>query len=561
MGTNGWRSNRWSSRPARILLAWAAAALGCLVAPAIAAGAAAAPSVSDVATAQPGDQGVSNANPPRLTGVRSTVGGNDGSCALLASGGVDCWGSGYFGQLGDGIFYTSGHVASATPVQVVGVGGSGTLSGVASLTSDGNSAYCALLTSGGVDCWGSGSAGELGDGIVYKSGYGGSDIPVQVVGVGGSGTLSGVASLASAGDSNFCAVLTSGGVDCWGYNIFGVLGNGTQANRAKPVPVVGVGGSGTLSGVASLTSQGFRGDYCALLTSEAVDCWGYGVDGELGNGKFHARATPVQVVGVGGGGTLSGVASLTSDSGGFCAVLTSGGVDCWGQGEAGQLGDAIFYSGQEDYGSATPVQVVGVGGAGTLSGVASLATQGEVGYCALLTTGAVDCWGSGSFGQLGDGIFHTSGHGGSATPVQVIAVGGSGDLSGVVSLVSDGPEENSYCVLVASGGVDCWGGGHLGDLGNGTFYSLSAPGSPGSATPVRVLDVSGSGTLSSVASVTTQSQGGYCVVLTSGGADCWGEGQNGQLGNGTFYTRRTTGHYGNATPVRVVAVAGTAAPQ
>ncbi len=410
-----------------------------------------------------------------------------------------------------------------------------------------------------MDCWGSGSAGELGDGVFYKSGYDGSDTPVQVVGVGGSGTLSGVASLASAGDGNFCAVLTSGGVDCWGYNIQGVLGNGTQADRAKPVPVVGVGGSGTLSGVASLTSEGSNGDYCALLTSESVDCWGYGLDGELGNAKFHTRATPVHVVGVGGGGTLSGVASLTSDEVGFCALLTSGGVDCWGAGEAGQLGDAIFYTGQEDYGSATPVQVVGVGDAGTLSGVASLATQGQEGYCALLTTSAVDCWGSGSFGQLGDGIFYTGQEDyGSATPVQVIAVGGSGDLSGVISLVSDGPDGSSYCVLVATGGVDCWGGGAFGDLGNGKFYSLNGPG--GIATPVRVLDVSGSGTLSSVASVTTQSQGGYCVVLTSGGVDCWGIGQYGQLGDGKFYTARTTGHRGNATPVRVVAVAGTAVP-
>ena len=72
--------------------------------------------------------------------------------------------------------------------------------------------------------------------------------------------------------------------------------------------------------------------YCALLSSGRVDCWGYGGDGELGDGLLGESATPVAVVGVGGTGTLTGVASLGSDGKGMCAVLTSGGVDRWGYG-------------------------------------------------------------------------------------------------------------------------------------------------------------------------------------------------------------------------------------
>ena len=40
-------------------------------------------------------------------------------------------------------------------------------------------------------------------------------------------------------------------------------------------------GPGTLTGVADLVTEG--ANYCALLTSGAADCWGYGFYGDLGN--------------------------------------------------------------------------------------------------------------------------------------------------------------------------------------------------------------------------------------------------------------------------------------
>ena len=137
---------------------------------------------------------------------------------------------------------------------------------------------------------------------------------------------------------------------------------------------------------------------------------------------------PVQVVDVGGTGILSGVESLSSDGRGYCALLTTDEVDCWGAGPDGELGDGTFYTSSPE-GSAIPVQVVGVGGTGTLSGVESLANDAQ-GYCAILTSGDVDCWGYGQYGELGNGTFYTSGDEGSATPVQVVDVGGTGTLSG-----------------------------------------------------------------------------------------------------------------------------------
>ena len=79
--------------------------------------------------------------------------------------------------------------------------------------------------------------------------------------------------------------------------------------------VLGVGGSGILGGVESLTGDRYSGSYCALLTSNGVDCWGYGGSGELGDGVFSTdgSAVPVAVLGVDGSGTLGSAVSLASD--------------------------------------------------------------------------------------------------------------------------------------------------------------------------------------------------------------------------------------------------------
>jgi len=390
---------------------------------------------SDVSVAVEGVNGVG-----LLSGVVSLVGESDGYCALLTSGGVDCWGGNYYGGLGNGL--TSN---SDVPVAVEGVNGVGLLSGVARVSSD--VGYCALLTSGGVDCWGYGGEGALGNGAT-----GTSDVPVQVEGVNGVGLLNGVVSLVG-GWNSYCAVLTTGGVDCWGAIV--TSSNGFNSNSNVPVAVEGVNGVGPLSGVANLVGGGES--YCALLTSGGVDCWGIGFYGELGNGLTSDSNLPVEVEGVGGVGLLSGVASLSSGGSGYCALLNSGGVDCWGSNSDGELGNGLTSD------SDVPVEVEGVNGVGLLSGVASL-SSGGIGQCAVLTSGGVDCWGRVAFSN---GIVSDS-----DVPVAVKGVNGVGLLSGVASLSSG---VSGYCALLTSGGVDCWGSNSDGELGNGLTSDSDVP--------------------------------------------------------------------------------------
>ncbi len=128
----------------------------------------------------------------------------------------------------------------------------------------------------------------------------------------------------SAGSQHTCAVTTSGGAKCWGYNVYGQLGNNSTADSTVPVDV-----SGLTSGVSRL--EGGFNHTCAVTTSGGAKCWGYNVYGELGNNSTTNSAVPVDV-----NGLTFGVSSL---SGGFyhtCAVTTSGGAKCWGYNGNGQ---------------------------------------------------------------------------------------------------------------------------------------------------------------------------------------------------------------------------------
>ena len=431
------------------------------------------------------------------------------------------------------------------------------------------------VLSGSVDCWGDNSSGELGNGTTSGPDCSGTcnPTPTPVIGVGGSGTLTGVASLVTEASygPGYCAVQSSGSVDCWGNNTSGDLGNGTTSGpdcsgtcNPTPTPVIGVGGSGTLTGVASLTSDGFG--YCAILKSESVDCWGDNSTDQLGNGTSSGpdcsgtcNPTPTPVIGVGGSGTLTGVASLASDGSdaGYCAALTSGSVDCWGSDNLGELGNGTNGGASSD----VPVAVPGVTTATSLNGNMLFS------YCAVLTSGSVVCWGNNEWGQLGNGSFSLPTEVGAPGPVigvttaisvtsleadgiatfcAVLSSGhidcwgfdggllGNGSVSGpnpnptpgpvigvttATTLTSDGLGD---CALLSSGHIDCWGSDG-GLLGNG---SVSGP--DPNPTPGPVVGVT------TAISVVNDGNGGYCAVLTSGSVDCWGYNTSGDLGNGSL---------------------------
>jgi alpha-tubulin suppressor-like RCC1 family protein len=297
------------------------------------------------------------------SGVSALAGGYGHTCALVTGGGAKCWGlnSPPFGngQLGDG---TS--TDRTTPVDVVGLA-----SGVSTITLGGH--HTCALAGGGVKCWGFNPQGQLGDGTTNDH-----PTPVDVPGL-----TSGVVAVAAGGHFT-CAIVGGGGVKCWGDNSNGQLGDGTISERHTPVSVTGLGG------VSSLAASGHHlgGFFVCAIVGGGAKCWGDNGHGQLGNGTTTESHSPVAVSGL-----SSGVVALAAGGNFACALLSSGGVKCWGANEHGELGDGSTND------RSTPGDVVGL-----TRGVSAIAA-GSYHTCAVLTTGEVRCWGRNDLGQLGDG--------------------------------------------------------------------------------------------------------------------------------------------------------------
>jgi alpha-tubulin suppressor-like RCC1 family protein len=125
-----------------------------------------------------------------------------------------------------------------------------------------------------------------------------SDAPAVVSGVGGVSALTGLTALANPSDSlgSYCAVTGLGGVDCWGYNHYGELGDGKTQNNYGPIRVSEIGGGKlSLTNAVSVVSD-LTGSYCALLNTGGLVCWGRNNSGELGYGGTANSDTPVPVL-------------------------------------------------------------------------------------------------------------------------------------------------------------------------------------------------------------------------------------------------------------------------
>jgi hypothetical protein len=175
----------------------------------------------------------------------------------MTTGTVKCWGFNEHGQIGDGTT-----TPRPTAVQVSGITN-------ATQVSLGVFYSCALLSTGGVKCWG--------------DGFGPS--PVDLTGM-----TSGIAQISASVD-HLCARTTSGGVLCRGLNTYGNLGDSFQCGMgACLTPIT----PSNLSSGVTFINTGHENS-CAILTSTQARCWGFNGTGNVGDGTY-ARERPVPVV-------------------------------------------------------------------------------------------------------------------------------------------------------------------------------------------------------------------------------------------------------------------------
>lgn len=354
------------------------------------------------------------------------------------------------------------------------------------LLSVGDYNTCYVLQSTAAKCWGYNN-GNVGNGT-----FDDATLPQDVIG------LTGVVAISTG--QTACALTTAGGVKCWGE----ARGNGYPTATATPDDIPGM-----TSGVA-MVSAGV-GTVCAVMTDGALKCWGRNTNGNLGDGTTTDSFAPVQVTGL-----TSGVRSVSVGGRHVCALTTAGGVLCWGNGPAGEVGD----NSNSPNLRLTPVPVIGLS-----SGVAAI-SAGEESTCALLTTGAVQCWGRGDVGQLGNGGNQYS----NLVPTQVVGLS-----SGVVAISL---ASRHACALMSTGVAKCWGNNSSGELGDGTTTD--------SNVPVDVIGIE-----APVKAVAT-GDGSTCVLVVVNDVRCFGANYYGEHGNGTTAS--------SSTPVKVLGLPPVGSP-
>ncbi len=203
----------------------------------------------------------------------------------------------------------------------------------------------------------------------------------------------------TAGYAHTCVLTGSGAAYCWGDNFYGQLGNGSTSNSVTPVAVAGGLNFNALAAGLYHT--------CGLTSAGAAYCWGRNAEGQLGDGSTTNSSRLVAVVGdlrfnaLAAGGYHAGFGFRFEHT---CGLTSSGAAYCWGLNSNGQLGvgtatgpESCPYGAEEIPCSTVPVPVSG--------GVSFAAlSAGDFSYtCGVTGAGAIYCWGSNYYGQLGDG--------------------------------------------------------------------------------------------------------------------------------------------------------------
>jgi len=321
----------------------------------------------------------------------------------------------------------------------------------------------------------------------------------------------------SGGREYNCIRLSNGSVECWGRNSHGQLGSGSPANALAPVETV-------LPGRAVSVAAG-SAHSCAVLSDGSVTCWGWNGDGELGGGTGpDGSLYPVSTAITGGAlaVAVSGAYGTTAWLGGgpdgshSCALLSGGAVTCWGDNTTGELGGV-----PADAGAA--VSLTDISGA-------TQVIAGPGSSCVLEADGSVRCWGKTDIGQD------------SSIPAPVPGLNGgvkyiAASPDNYISCAASGGQAEHACALLTDGSVRCWGSNYNGELGE------LANGIASSSTAVPVTGVSG-------ATAIGVGVGHSCAVVSGGTVVCWGLNGGGQLGNAS-----TAGVDGGAVG-RVVTVSG-----
>ena len=206
-------------------------------------------------------------------------------------------------------------------------------------------------------------------------------------------------------------------------------------------------------GVCAGTSRSTMERDIPVFTEATLWMWGSNAAGQLGDGTFIHRSSPVQV------GSLTNWADISSGHDHSLAIKTNGTLWSWGNNNNGQLGNGITLGNGMNWSALEPAQI------GSSQDWAAVA-GGGMHSLAIKTNGTLWGWGDSSIGQLGLGDVM-----GSTVPVQI------GSLT-TWKMVDCGLFHTT--AINSEGMLWSWGNGSNGQLGLGDTMSRSYPTQVGS---------------------------------------------------------------------------------
>lgn len=379
----------------------------------------------------------------------------------------------------------------------------------------GHAHHCVRVSGGNVKCWGRDGFGELGIDTEQSIG----DEPGEM----GEGLLP--VELAgrpvkqvSTGCADTCVIFEDGGVKCWGYNMNGQLGQGTTGSNwtASPgaLPDIAIG-EPAISIATALEHT------CVLTASKQVKCWGYNAHGELGlsDGNNMNHPAPTNAIDFGG----IPVEEISAGCGYHtCARLVDNSVKCWGYNASGQLGQNT--TGNIGLYTVTKMKDIPA----IVLGQPALALAVGGGHsCALLADNSLKCWGDNSFGQLGignnQGDNHAIGDQNNNEMFALKAIDVGLPLGTTITQIS--ALGSHTCVRLSSGQVKCWGENVHGELGRGTTDNWGD--GPNEMGPYLQPVNLGTGQFATKILAAPEST---CAILAQGNVKCWGWNPCGKLG-------------------------------
>jgi len=320
----------------------------------------------------------------------------------------------------------------------------------------------------------------------------------------------------ACGEDHSMAITTSK-VYSWGSNNSGMLGDGTTTDRSMAVTVIGPDSAGSLTNIIAIDAG--RMHSIALASDGKVWTWGKNHHGQLGDGRggFGAgfdfilgrdSAYPVQPVGPDSIGHLEDMIAISAGVFYCVAVRSDSTVWSWGLNEAYQLGNYSIDSTTwlpYPY-SYTPIQVLDSDSIGFLTNIVGVACGGNQ-TLALASDSTAWAWGNNRWGQLGDGIIHT-------TPVNSViplhVVGPDGPGTGYLDNIVDIAAGWYHSIALRSDGtVWAWGQNYHGQLGINTTSEEINP------IPVQVHGADDIGYLTDVIAISAN--GVYSLALKSDG--------------------------------------------